>query len=135
MTQGSLHVLPMKVNAVAALLLHQGRVLSVSRKNDPNDLGLPGGKIDLEDANPYAAMVREVFEETGLRVLAAHMVFERMDGPLYVQTFRVTKWQGTITTREVGVVAWVPPAALLTPACRSFSRYNRDLFTTIGLEL
>ncbi len=124
-----------KVNAVAALILLKGQVLSVSRKNDPNDLGLPGGGIELEDSNPFVAMVREVYEETGLKVLHARMVFERVDGPLYVQTFLVTRWQGTISTKESGVVAWVPPAALLTPACRSFSKYNRELFAQLGMEL
>ena len=47
-----------------------GKVLGVSRKTDPNDFGLPGGKVD-EGETLYDAMVREVKEETGLTVLKA----------------------------------------------------------------
>ncbi len=125
----------MRVTAVAALLLQEGFVLSVSRKNDPLDLGLPGGKIDPEDESPLAALIREGEEETGLIFKEAHAIFERVDGEHVVQTFRVTKWRGTISTRESGVVAWVRPSGLLVPACKLFRTYNRALFNHIGLEL
>lgn len=32
--------------AVCGLFVVDGKVLSVSRKDNPNDLGLPGGKIN-----------------------------------------------------------------------------------------
>lgn len=53
-----------------------GQVLSTSRRHDPDAWGLPGGKVDPEDGDINtdmegtlrAAGVRELYEETGLRV-------------------------------------------------------------------
>lgn len=53
--------------AVTALLVKDELVLAVSRKNNPNDFGLPGGKIDPGET-PEGALFREVSEETGLNV-------------------------------------------------------------------
>lgn len=54
-----------------------GRVLAVSRRNDPTAFGLPGGKVDPEDGptDPESllstlkrAVAREVWEEVGVRI-------------------------------------------------------------------
>ena len=54
---------------VGALLAREGRVLFVQRGEDPGKgrWTIPGGYVE-EDETPDAAVVREVFEETGLRV-------------------------------------------------------------------
>jgi len=128
------------VTAAAALIWGvapetRGRILSVSRKNDPADLGLPGGKVEPGET-PYEAMVREVFEETGIRVRAAKLVFERPDGPHIVQTFFVTEWEGTPgNTKETGRVKWVELGDMLAEECRSFREYNAALFCHLGLEV
>jgi len=44
-----------------------GRILSVARKHDDNDINLPGGKIDPGET-PREAITRETFEETGFRL-------------------------------------------------------------------
>jgi 8-oxo-dGTP pyrophosphatase MutT (NUDIX family) len=44
-----------------------GRILTVARKNNDNDPGLPGGKIDPGET-PREAITRETFEETGFKL-------------------------------------------------------------------
>jgi 8-oxo-dGTP diphosphatase len=52
---------------VGGLLMHEGRVLVVQRGHDPGKgrWTLPGGFVE-EDEAPDAAIIREVYEETGL---------------------------------------------------------------------
>lgn len=57
--------LPDRYAVVALVFSPEGKVLAVSRKDDPNDLGLPGGKAE-DGETPFEAVVREVEEETGL---------------------------------------------------------------------
>ena len=47
----------------------EGKILGVSRKDDPNMFGLAGGKVDPEDGTDYeSAIIRECKEETGLDI-------------------------------------------------------------------
>lgn len=105
-------------------------VLSVSRKTDHADLGWPGGKIDPGETE-WEALVREVNEETGLHVVEAHLMFDAMDDVgVRCVTYRVTKYEGEIKTREAGKVGWIRPQALMTPAS-SFHRYNIALMRRV----
>ena len=65
--------------AVIGVVFHNERVLLVRRANPPDvgRWGLPGGKIDMGETIAAAA-VREVYEETGIRV-AAKQAFTAMD--------------------------------------------------------
>lgn len=60
---------------VAALILDQGRILLVKRKYEPGKglWSLPGGLVDLGEKTKDA-VVREVEEETGLRVEIGDML-------------------------------------------------------------
>lgn len=127
--------------AVTALFLDQaGRVLSVSRKNDPYDLGLPGGKADPGET-PRDALFREIEEETGVVTVAADFVFLRDDytapgdprPTIPAACFRVSCWIGDPRSIEAGVVRWVEPAAVVAAHC-SFREYNTNLFTAVGLD-
>ena len=70
--------------AVCGILPVFGLFLSVSRKDDPNKIGFPGGKVDpgekLEDA-----LIREFLEETGLsiKIDESHKPFIVEDGHGY----------------------------------------------------
>jgi mutator protein MutT len=123
---------PLPVGVGALLFRASGDVLAASRKNDPNDLGLPGGKVDPGETE-HQALVRELGEETGLRAKRYHRIFGMVDpGGYWFVTFLVTEWEGEPYSREAGKVVWVPPLRLLQPSCQ-FREYNRDLFVHLGV--
>lgn len=94
--------------AVAAAVVHQGRVLMVQRRNPPNAgmLALPGGRVEPGEPLLEAAL-RELHEETGIiadaeRVLTAIDQFQHDD-------------QGCLLSHFVIVVVicrWVEGAAV-----------------------
>lgn len=100
-----------------------GKVLGVSRKTDPNDFGLPGGKVD-EGETLYDAMVREVKEETGLTVLKAKPLFFREDTDFVAVVYLVEQYYGEISTDEAGAVKWIDFDVLKQG---SFGNYNTML--------
>lgn len=67
----------MKYAVQAVILNDKGEVLAVSRKDNHEDFGLPGGKMDPTDESIFDALQREVKEETGLTVFewASELVF------------------------------------------------------------
>jgi mutator protein MutT len=120
--------------SVCALLIRDGLVCAVSRRNKPDDRGLPGGKIEPGEL-ASEAMVREVQEEVGVRPLAYQYVFERVDETdgNVAWCYLVRRWEGEPRQCEAGItVSWVEPARLLDPGC-TFREYNRKLFEALGL--
>lgn len=115
--------------AVTGFFYQNGLILAVSRKDNPNDFGLPGGKVDPGET-PEEALVREIYEETGLRVIHYQHVFVARDAVYkdrYCSTYQILTWQGSIHTAESGVVQWVKPEVLTNPATASFHTYNVSL--------
>lgn len=104
-------------------------VLAVSRKDNPNDFGLPGGKVDSGEPTKIAA-IRELKEETGLDVVPGTLfyMFHSDDGEYETVTYLAHVY-GTIKTSESGIVKWVKPEVLLK-GC--FADYNRKLFHRMG---
>lgn len=91
--------------AVTALIYNEhGDILAVSRKTDPNDFGLPGGKVDPGESME-ASLIREVKEETGLDVTFCKPYFTREDGE-YIATTFLCNYRGEINTTEAGLVKW-----------------------------
>jgi ADP-ribose pyrophosphatase YjhB (NUDIX family) len=106
--------LPEAVCCVIRNKENPAQILLVSRKDDPNVFGLPGGKVDERDASPLAATLREVREETGLDVvLDEYPIFAEVcprhapEGVDYfAYAFVALNYSGELRTQESGVLKW-----------------------------
>jgi 8-oxo-dGTP pyrophosphatase MutT (NUDIX family) len=120
-------------NAAAVFVRNaEGRILAVSRKHNPNDFGLPGGKLDIKadgsEETFEEGAARELEEETGLKAEGLRQVFERHDGEFHVKTFVPNRVSGEIKTKETGVVKWITEEELLA-GC--FGEYNKKLIEAL----
>jgi len=121
-------------SVVALVIKPDGQVLAVSRRDHPDDLGLPGGKIDPGET-PEQALVRELREETDLEAKDFTFCYERVDRSdgRVAWCYQVTVWDGLAVQREAGIrVAWVDPKRLLEERC-TFREYNRGLLESLRL--
>lgn len=125
--------------AVSLLILRKDyKVLGVSRKDDPDNFGLPGGKVE-KDESPRQAIVRETREETGLEIWKTTPIFtsvckkDSVDGVDYLNiTFISNSINGVAKQQEgEGRVAWIPFELLFFG---SFGDYNLRLIESLGLD-
>lgn len=84
-----------------------GHVLAVPRGDDPEDLGLPGGKVEAGETFEQA-IARELLEETGL-VLA---VAEPLLGRWSRNSFCLAYFAREVFGERTGG-AWVPPDGVI----------------------
>lgn len=113
----------MKYTVQAVIFNDKREVLAVSRKDDHDDFGLPGGKRDPEDFCNEAAMKRELMEETGLdcNMNTAVEIFSMHKGGYMGITYYIKDWEGKINYTEPHVVKWTHFQTLKDG---SFGRYN-----------
>lgn len=112
--RGGLGLLTPAVGAAAVVFDDEGRLL-LTRRADNGRWCLPGGAADVGES-PSAAAVREVREETGLRVTPTHLLglydSRRQPGPApgwhgYTVVFACRCDGGALTTNhEVTEFAW-----------------------------
>lgn len=119
-----------KKQAVTAVMFYGDKVLAVSRKDNFQDFGLPGGKLDPGENHTYA-LLREVFEETGLTPIVYEPVFTREDDQYITTTFLVKRWIGQLVKREAGLVEWVDYSTIEQG---SFGQYNSQLKEALTLK-
>lgn len=117
--------------AACALIKYEGKILAVSRRDDPTKWGLPGGKVNPGES-PYDAAVRETEEETGVLILQMQLVFTAQCKGYKTSVFGVKEYRGMYFRRRgEGLVQWVDPLLLLAGP---FGTYNRKLFKKVGIN-
>lgn len=123
-------------DASVMLIIFNGLILAVSRRNNSNLFGLPGGKREPDETHMEAA-VRETKEETGITVKSCVKIFERVEEPItpdglpfYTHCFYATEWSGRPVNSEEGVVEWMFESELTRTLEEggkgAFANYNKQ---------
>lgn len=106
--------------SAVAFIMMEGKVLSVSRKGDGMQFGLPGGKIEPGET-PRRACAREVLEETSLVISGLDLLYEGVSKNYYVYCFTPKSVYGTPVDQGVGACNWIEPERLLLGPFRDFA--------------
>ena len=115
--------------AACVLVWKDGKVLAVSRHEDPSSFGFPCGKVEEGEAPDFTAK-RELLEETGLIANDLSLVYQGFDGERVVYTYEGSI-SGEINTKEPHEIRWMEPSELVSGI---FSDYNRAVFDAAGIE-
>jgi 8-oxo-dGTP pyrophosphatase MutT (NUDIX family) len=132
---------PRRKRAACTLIQRQsdGAVLSVSRGHDTSDWGLPGGRVERNEALPEAAE-RELAEETGVRLHPHSKLRSICNGLSGNHIVTIYSVEGRILIppdgmRSIpfeGYAEWMPPQKLCEPTC-TFAEFQRNLFSHFGI--
>jgi 8-oxo-dGTP pyrophosphatase MutT (NUDIX family) len=126
---------PTRPKAACVLIQRDdGLFLGVSRKYDTSQFGLPGGKVDPGET-PEQAAVRELWEESGLKLVDPVLLYDDSDGEYHTFTFtgKVSGDLRKVATGPLGpegVVDWVDRDTILSGP---FAWYNKKLFAKLGI--
>lgn len=110
-----------------------GKILAVSRPDDPDAFTLPGGGVDPGEVFEQAA-ARELKEETGLDAINLRPVFggiETESEEDHITWVYEGDISGEFGTEETGRIAWVNPSVLVEGP---FGQFNKQLFDKLGVE-
>ena len=114
------------------LIVKDGLILSISRRNDRTKFGLPGGKAE-EGEQAVDAAIRETLEETSIQVKKATLIYHRVepaDSPtgmdFHSYCFYAEDWFGVPSDSEEGEVKWLTPEEV-TDSKAAFGLYNTKM--------
>lgn len=130
-----------RMGAAAVILDAEGRVLLVKHNYGRCNWELPGGGAEYEESIVETAL-REVREETGLRVAAQHMIgiYYETEGDFLHFVFRCQLLDPTATpyakdTSEITACAYWPPHALPRPISDFTIRRIEEALASPGMPL
>lgn len=117
------------------LIINQGLILSISRRNNKEIFGLPGGKFNSEppdnDRDTKDTAIRETKEETSVEVKECIFIYERLEPAItpdgldfFSRCYYATSWAGRPHNSEEGEVAWLTEEEL-TSTKVAFPEYNK----------
>lgn len=113
------------VGSAAVILIEQdGMLLAVSRKNDHQDLGLPGGKIEPGES-PISAACREAVEELDRPICNPILVDVANIKGISVFIYRadlIGNIDKKYVNKEGALVTWAAPSRICTG---SFGKFNK----------
>ena len=120
-----------KFSVQVVIVNEHGQILAVSRKDNHNDFGLPGGKVDLEDKSLKYALIREVKEETGLNIKEEDLsqIFSMFKDGFMGYTYLCEIYDGKIETDEPHVVKWTTFKDVIEG---SFGKWNQMVYESIS---
>lgn len=116
--------------AAVALIIKDGLILSINRRNDKTKYGLIGGKVDLGETLS-SALIREVKEESNINVINYSLIYSRvepggLDGIDYTTyCYYIDSWSGLPSSSDEGDLKWLSQSEL-TGANGAFPKYNTD---------
>lgn len=126
--------------AGAMLIIKDGLILGISRKDNESIFGLPGGKKDATDSNTMETAKREVKEETSIIVNKCVWIYERTVPAIdpegldfFARCYYAIDWSGDPQTSEEGIVEWLTYDELVSSKA-AFPEYNKatlDVFKWI----
>ncbi len=129
---------PFKKAVVVILINDDGEICIVSRKDDHENFGLIGGKVDHEDSlhptmdETMVAAIRETKEETGLDISNLRLILVYPEGTRMTYAY-VADWSGEINTTEPHLVKWGTMEELLSGTYREYNLKIADCLDWIDI--
>lgn len=108
--------------AATVIVERDGRFAAMRDRDRLFQVSFPGGKIDLGETPPEAA-VREAWEETGIEVRAVRSLGIRRANTMVCECFVALEWSGELRPSEEGPVEWATREDLLTGAYPEWSAW------------
>ena len=116
--------------AVMGVAVEDGRILSLSRKNKPEKIGLVGGKVDSGETWEQA-LKREVFEEIGKTLTSlGPVVYQSQVESFLVVTYLIDVSSKDILVPEEGsLLTWETPENFILNS--EYTEYNKNLLESL----